>query len=56
MGWHGEPGIHDEPQHIYQGELIVKLLEDMDIKPFIISKDTIDDEVETAMEDFKSIL
>lgn len=56
IGWRGEPGIHDEPQHIYQGEVTVKLLEDMDIKPFIISKDTTDDEVEAAMKEFKSIL
>ena len=56
IGWRGEPGIHDEPQHIYQGEITVKLLEDMGIKPFIIGKDTTDEEVEAAMEDFRSIL
>ena len=56
VGWRGEPGIHDEPQHIYQGEVTVKLLEDMDIKPFIIGKDTTDEEVEAAMEQFKGIL
>jgi phosphonopyruvate decarboxylase len=56
IGWRGEPGIHDEPQHIYQGEVTVKLLEDMDIKPFIISKDTTDDEVVSAMEVFNTIL
>ena len=56
VGWRGEPGIHDEPQHIYQGEVTVKLLEDMDIKPFVIGKETTDDEVATAMEEFKSIL
>ena len=32
VGWRGEPGVHDEPQHIYQGEVTVKLLEDMDIR------------------------
>ena len=26
IGWRGEPGIHDEPQHIYQGEVTLKLL------------------------------
>ncbi len=56
IGWRGEPGIHDEPQHIYQGEVTVKLLEDMDIKPFIIDMDTADDEVEKAMSDFREIL
>ena len=56
VGWRGEPGIHDEPQHIYQGEVTVKLLEDMDIKPFIIGKNTTDDEVAKAMEQFREIL
>ena len=56
IGWRGEPGIHDEPQHIYQGEVTVKLLEDMDIKSFIIGKDTTYEEAEAAMKEFKGIL
>ena len=56
VGWRGEPGIHDEPQHIYQGEVTVKLLEDMDIKTFVIGKETTDEEVEAAMADFKNVL
>ncbi len=56
VGWRGEPGIHDEPQHIYQGEVTVKLLEDMDIKTFVIGKETTDEEVEAAMVDFKNVL
>ena len=56
VGWRGEPGIHDEPQHIYQGEVTVKLLDDMDIMSFVIDKDTTDAEVEAAMEKFKAIL
>lgn len=56
VGWRGEPGIHDEPQHLYQGEVTVRLLEDMDIKPFIIGKDTTDEEVEKAMESFRAVL
>lgn len=56
VGWRGEPGMQDEPQHIYQGEVTIKLLEDMDIKPFIIGKETTDDEVSEAMEEFKEIL
>ena len=38
IGWRGEPGIHDEPQHIYQGEITLKLLEDMGIEAFVVSK------------------
>lgn len=56
VGWRGEPGIHDEPQHIYQGEVTVKLLEDMDIKTFIIGKETTDEEVSAAMKAFRRIL
>lgn len=56
IGWRGEPGIHDEPQHIYQGEVTMKLLEDMDVKSFIIGKDTMDEEVEKVMAEFREIL
>lgn len=56
VGWRGEPGIHDEPQHIYQGEVTVKLLEDMDISTFVIGKDTADDEVTRVMETFRDLL
>lgn len=56
IGWRGEPGIHDEPQHIFQGEVTIKLLNHMGIANFIISKDTSDDEVEEKMAEFRSIL
>ena len=56
VGWRGEPGDHDEPQHSYQGEVTVKLLEDMDIKTFIIGKETTDEEVSNAMSDFRKKL
>ncbi len=56
VGWRGEPGVHDEPQHIYQGKVTVKLLEDMDIKPFIIGKDTTEEELKAVMEDFRKLL
>ena len=56
IGWRGEPGIHDEPQHIYQGEVTLKLLEDMDIKAFVIRQETTDSEVNEAMKEFKGLL
>ncbi len=56
IGWRGEPGVHDEPQHIYQGEVTVKLLEDMGIASFVIGKDTAEDEVAEKMEEFRSVL
>lgn len=56
VGWRGEPGVHDEPQHVYQGEVTVKLLEDMDIKTFVISKETTEEEVKAAMDSFRPLL
>ena len=56
IGWRGEPGVHDEPQHIYQGEVTLKLLEDMGIAAFVIGKDTTDDQLEQAMADFRPLL
>ena len=56
VGWRGEPGIHDEPQHIYQGEVTLKLLEDMGIEAFVIGKETVDEEVADAMTGFRSVL
>ncbi len=56
VGWRGEPGTYDEPQHIYQGEVTVKLLQDMDISTFIIGKETSEEDLKTKMKDFRQIL
>lgn len=56
VGWRGEPGLHDEPQHIFQGEVTITLLEDMGIKVFVIDKNTKEEEVEKVMEEYRSIL
>ena len=56
VGWRGEPGVHDEPQHIYQGEVTVKLLNDMDIATYIIDKETDAADIEACMIKFKEIL
>ena len=56
VGWRGEPGVHDEPQHIYQGQVTVKLLEDMDIASFVIGKETTAEELQEAMSGFRAVL
>ena len=56
IGWRGEPGVHDEPQHIYQGEVTCKLLEDMGIDYLVIGKETTDEETGAAMERFRKKL
>ena len=39
IGWRGEPGVKDEPQHVKQGKVQIELLETMNIPYEIISKD-----------------
>lgn len=56
IGWRGQPGVHDEPQHIYQGEITIKLLDDMNISSFIIKKDTTKEEIKNKMKNFKKNL
>ncbi len=56
IGWRGEPGIHDEPQHIYQGEITLRLLEDMGIETFIVGKDTTVEELQDVMKSYKNTL
>ena len=52
IGWRGAPGTHDEPQHVFQGEITLKLLADMGIDHYIIDKDTSIQNVENAFEGF----
>ena len=42
IGWRGEPGVKDEPQHLKQGKIQIELLNTMDIPYEIISKDSQD--------------
>lgn len=56
VGWRGEPGLKDEPQHIFQGEVTVKLLEDMDIKTIVIGKETVEEDILKEINSCKDIL
>lgn len=56
IGWRGEPGVHDEPQHIFQGEITCELLKLMDIKYMILSKETTIEEVKLKMKEFQDRL
>ena len=40
IGWRGEPGIKDEPQHVKQGRVTPSMLESMEIPYKLITKDT----------------
>lgn len=40
IGWRGEPGVHDEPQHIQQGRITPELMALLGIDFIIVDKDT----------------
>jgi len=55
IGWRGEPGIKDEPQHIKQGMITEELLNLLDIPYAVIDKHTNDDEIYKIIEKQKEI-
>lgn len=40
IGWRGEPGMHDEPQHKFMGEITQRLLEVLDILYDVVDSHT----------------
>ena len=40
IGWRGQPGVHDEPQHIKQGAITLDLLQLLDIDYTVIDKES----------------
>lgn len=56
VGWRGEPGVHDEPQHVFQGEVTIRLLEDLGIRTSIIRADTTPDQLQQQMAAFSGLL
>ena len=50
VGWRGQPGVHDEPQHKKQGKITLDLLELLDISYIVIDKDSTFDTLKTMFE------
>jgi phosphonopyruvate decarboxylase len=48
IGWRGEPGVHDEPQHVKQGAVTLQLLDAMGIGYEILTQDEQDLEAQIA--------
>ena len=57
IGWRGEPGVKDEPQHVRQGELTLPVLEMLGIPYTLIESSTgaIDDIVADAAQKAKAL-
>ena len=49
VGWRGEPGVKDEPQHVFQGKITCKLFEVLTIPYEVIDKDTTWEQMESIL-------
>ena len=49
IGWRGEPGVHDEPQHVKQGKVTLSLLETMGV-PYAVLDKNWQEQVAAALE------
>lgn len=56
IGWRGEPGVHDEPQHIFQGQISEQLLKDLEIFTMIIDSETSAEVLEQTLDKAKRLL
>lgn len=56
VGWRGEPGKKDEPQHKFQGQITVSLLEQIGIAPMVIGPDTSTAALKEKMIQFRKLL
>jgi phosphonopyruvate decarboxylase len=55
VGWRGEPGVHDEPQHSFQGEITLSLLEQMGIVASVIDQNTTEAEILEKCTEYRSL-
>ena len=56
IGWRGEPGVHDEPQHAFQGKATLRLLEAMEIPYAVVDQQTTEEELAAKMTEFRALL
>ncbi|MGN0414075.1 MAG: phosphonopyruvate decarboxylase [Agathobacter sp.] len=56
IGWRGEPRVHDEPQHIFQGEISEQLLKDIGLYTIVIAADTTVEDLQQEIVNAKNVL
>ena len=56
VGWRGEPGVHDEPQHVKQGQVTLSQLELLDVPYMVLDKAMTEADFDAAFEDIRANL
>lgn len=50
VGWRGEPGVKDEPQHVFQGKITCELFETLAVAYHVIDQNTTDGEMDGVLQ------
>lgn len=56
VGWRGEPGVKDEPQHVFQGKVTCELFETLEVLYSVIDRNTTDEEMDEILHEAGKIL
>ena len=56
VGWRGEPGVKDEPQHVKQGQVTLSQLELLDVPYMVLDKAMTEDDFDAAFADIRAHL
>lgn len=49
VGWRGEPGVKDEPQHVFQGKITCQLFETLAVPYRVVDQNTTEQELDAAL-------
>lgn len=56
IGWRGEPGVKDEPQHVFQGEITKTLMELLKVQTVIITEEMTPEMLEQKCKEVLNVL
>ena len=56
VGWRGEPGVKDEPQHVFQGKITCELFRTLAVPYHVVDKDTTEEELLVILQEAAEIL
>ncbi|MEA5051833.1 MAG: thiamine pyrophosphate-binding protein, partial [Propionicimonas sp.] len=54
IGWRGEPGVEDEPQHVAQGRLTLPILDTLEIPYQVVEPDIWVEQLDRAVDQLRS--
>ena len=56
VGWRGEPGVKDEPQHVFQGKITCELFDTLQVPYQVVDKETTEEEMISILAQAKKVL